>query len=296
VLRYFSEETALRDALGPTVPGFRKRRPLPGNTPAAVKRRGRVALLEGCVAPLLLGDANHATLRVLVDQGFDVVVPMARTCCGALAAHFGQLDVARKAALRTIRAFRTVGAVDAIVSNSAGCGAMLKEYERLLADADGAAPEDVNAAREFAARVKDVSEFLVEAGLRPPAGRVTARVAYADACHLLHAQRVGAAPRALLGAIPGVELVALDRAERCCGAAGLYGVLNPRESAALIESKLDDLERAKVDVLATANPGCLLQWRAGVERRGLAVEVLHPLELFDRAGRAGRVGQAGPLA
>ncbi|MBI4882347.1 MAG: (Fe-S)-binding protein [Planctomycetes bacterium] len=285
VLQYFSADLALRDAFLPRVPRWSERRRLPHRTPARGATRGRVALLEGCVAPFLLGRVNHATARVLSHQGFEVLVPRKHTCCGALSAHFGQLAAARAAALRTIDAFQALGPVDAVISNSAGCGAMMKDYGRLLEEAEGASAAEVRAAHGFAARVRDVTEFLVDQGIRPPPGRVEARVAYAAACHLAHAQRVTEAPLELLRAVPGLELVPLERADRCCGAGGLYNALHPRESLALLEARIQDLKRSGADTLATANPGCLLQWSAGIEREGLAVEVVHPVELFDRAMR-----------
>lgn len=286
VLRRISPDLDLRDELLPPMPPAAARRRLPANTVAGGVRRGRVAVLEGCVMPLLLGDTNRATVRVLAEQGFDVVVPRTPVCCGALSAHFGSLDVARQAALTAIAAFDSVGEVDAVVVNSAGCAAMMKEYGRLLHDGDGASAAQHAAARALAAKVRDVSEFLSEQGIRPPRGRIEARVAYADACHLGHAQGVRDQPREVLVAIPGIRLVPLERADRCCGAAGLYNALHPQLSMRLLEDKIDDLRRSQADVLATGNPGCLMQWRAGVRRAGLAIEVVHPIELFDRATRA----------
>jgi len=283
VLRYFSEELALRDELLPFIPRRRERRRLPAVTGAESTRRGRVALLEGCVAPILLGRTNRATARVLAHQGFEVVVPRRGACCGALHAHFGTLDQARSLALKTIQTFRELGPIDAVIVNSAGCGALMKEYGRLLGEARDLTEEQRLAALRFGSRVKDVTEFLVEQGLRPPGQRLELRVAYADACHLAHGQGVRSAPRQLLEAIPGLELAPLQRSDRCCGAGGLYNALHPRESAELLERKLEELVTSRAQVLATANPGCQLQWRAGVERAGLDVEVLHPVELFDRA-------------
>lgn len=283
VLDFVAPKLALRDRLMPTIPRATRRRRLPRRTLSGPGHRGRVAVLEGCVMPLLLGDVNRATVRVLAQQGFEVLVPEADVCCGALCAHFGALDSAAAAALRTIRAFETLGTLDAIVVNSAGCGAMMKEYGRIVAEAPGARPEDVHLAKAFARKVKDVSEFLVGQGIRPPTGRVELQVAYADACHLGHAQAVRSAPRELLRSIPGLELVELERSDRCCGAAGLYNALHPEESMRLLELRMDDLKRASPQVLATGNPGCLMQWQTGVRAHGLDIEVLHPVELFDRA-------------
>lgn len=283
VLRYFSEELALRDDFLPPVPVRRERRRLPALTGARSTKRGRVALLEGCVAPILLGRTNRATARVLAQQGFEVVVPARNTCCGALCAHFGALDRARALARWTIQAFRELGPVDAVIVNSAGCGATLKEYGRLLRGASGLSEEDRLAGEQFGSRVRDVTEFLVEQGLRPPDQRLGVRVAYADACHLAHGQGVRDAPRQLLEAIPGLELLPLANSDRCCGAGGLYNATHPKESRALLEQKIAELRMSGAEILTTANPGCQLQWQSGVERAGLDVEVLHPVELFDRA-------------
>ena len=283
VLKYISEDLHKRDALMPEIPKGKARRRLPSVTHAESTRRGRVALLEGCVAPLLLGGINRATARVLAHQGFDVLVPRKRTCCGALQAHFGALDRARSLARQTISAVTELGPVDAVLVNSAGCGAAMKEYGRLLEEAAGISAEELQGARHFGSKVKDVTEFLVEQGIRSPAGGREVSVAYADACHLAHAQGVRAAPRELLESIPGVTLVALERPDRCCGAGGLFNVLHPREADLLLEQRIADLKQSGAKVLATANPGCNLQWRTGIERAGLDVEVLHPLELLDRA-------------
>jgi glycolate oxidase iron-sulfur subunit len=283
VLRFISAETAARDDLMPRIPPAKERARLPKQTLSGMGHRGRVAVLEGCVMPLLLGDVNRATVKVLAQQGFEVVVPRDDACCGALCAHFGQLDAARDAARRTMRAFSKLGPVDAIVVNSAGCGAAMKEYGRLFDHVPGVDAAESAAAKAFAEKVKDVTEFLAAQGVRDPGGRLDVSVAYADACHLAHAQGVREPPRRLLESIPGVTLVPLERSDRCCGAAGLYNALNPEESMQLLEMKMAELGRSGARVLATANPGCLLQYRAGVNKANLPIEVVHPVELFARA-------------
>jgi glycolate oxidase iron-sulfur subunit len=283
VVRFLSQDLDVRDQLLPPLPPQRERKPLPRTTPAKGSKRGRVAFLEGCVMPILLGSINRATVRVLSNQGFDVDVIEPRGCCGALSAHFGQIDLARSAALKLVRACADLGDVDAIVVNSAGCGAAMKEYGRLLDDQPGLSAMDKAAAHAFASKVKDVTEFLAEQGLRGTPRTIQGRAAYADACHLAHAQRVTAQPRDLLRAIPGLTLAALDRPDRCCGAGGLYNALQPAESLALLAERMTDVEHSGATILVSANPGCLLQWRAGVRMRGLTVDVVHPLELIDRA-------------
>lgn len=270
----------LRGAHGllPVVPPRPSRRRLPESTPAEGKRRGRVALLEGCVMAELFGDVNRATIRVLAQNGFDVVVPREQACCGALLAHAGELDEARALARRNVAAFVPADGepFDAVVTNSAGCGAALREVDQWL-PGEGTT---------LASMTRDVCEFLDAVGLRPPPGRVDARVCYDDPCHLIHAQGVAAAPRRLLTAIPGIELVPHADASACCGAAGTYNLTQPEMSAAVLEAKMKCLEGAGPDIVATGNPGCMLQIGAGARARGLALSVAHPIELLDRAYRA----------
>lgn len=226
----------------------------------------------------LFGDVNRATIRVLARNGFDVVVPREQACCGALLAHAGELDEARALARRNVAAFGPADGepFDAVVTNSAGCGAALREVDQWL-PGEGTT---------LASMTRDVCEFLDAVGLRPPPGRVDARVCYDDPCHLIHAQGVAAAPRRLLAAIPGIELVPHADAGACCGAAGTYNLTQPEMSAAVLETKMVCLEAAGPDIVATGNPGCMLQIGAGARARGLALSVAHPIELLDRAYRA----------
>ncbi len=267
----------LRDAhrLLPAVPDAAARRRLPVFTPAEGQRRGRVALLEGCVMAELFGDVNRATIRVLVRNGFDVVVPADQTCCGALLAHAGELDEARTLARRNIAAFASTDGepFDAVVTNSAGCGAALREVDHWL-PGEGS---------PLASMTRDVCEWLDEVGMRPLPGRIAVRVCYDDPCHLIHAQGVADAPRRLLSAIPGLELIPHADASSCCGAAGTYNLTQPEMSAAVLEAKMKCLEKAAPEVVATGNPGCMLQLRAGARARGLSMQVVHPIELIDRA-------------
>ena len=261
-----------RHRLLPEVPAHRERRPLPRRVSAEGERRGRVALLEGCIMPEFFGRTNRATARVLARNGFEVLVPDGQGCCGALHAHAGDADSARRLLERNRTAFLAAD-VDAIVVNSAGCGAHLRGAERWLPDGGGTLSE----------RVRDVSEFLVEVGLRPPDGRVEARVSYDDPCHLLHGQGVEDAPRRLLESIPGVELVQHADAAGCCGAAGIYNLTHPEMSEAVLARKLDALAAVDPDVVATGNPGCIMQIARGAAERGLRARVVHPVELLDEA-------------
>ena len=264
----------------PRIPPLSERQRLPTFTAAKAPRRGSVAFLEGCVMPELFGRVNRATLRVLVANGFDVWVPKRQVCCGALHAHAGDLDSARKLARRNRRVFseRPVEAVDAVVSNSAGCGAALREMGQWL-------PED---AGDLSGKVRDIAEFLDEVGWREPLEALAVRVCYDDPCHLVHAQGVASAPRRLLNLIPGLELVSHMHADRCCGAAGTYNLLQAAMADAVLAEKLDALEAAGPEWIATGNPGCLMQLEAGVAARGLDMKVVHPVELLDWARSASR--------
>jgi glycolate oxidase iron-sulfur subunit len=261
-------------ALAPRVPEAAMRTPLPAVTPAVGERRGRVALFTGCIMAETYGDVHRATLRVLAANGFEVVVPAGQGCCGALHAHSGDLAFARDLARRNLQAFGArAGDVDAIIVNAAGCGAAMREVDHWLGDAGNA----------FAGHVRDVCEWLDMAGLRPPPDRVAATVCYDDPCHLVHAQRVAEAPRRLLEAIDGLALVEHAEAKACCGAAGIYNLTHPAMSEQVLDRKLDALERADPDWIATGNPGCMLQIAAGVRRRGLRARVAHPVEILDAA-------------
>jgi glycolate oxidase iron-sulfur subunit len=259
-------------SLLPGIPAARHRRPLPALTRAQGERRGRVAFFEGCLMRELFGPVNHATVRVLARNGFDVVVPPGQGCCGALHAHAGDDTFARRLGRHNLDAFQP-GDVDAIVTNSAGCGAALREMSDWLP----------GQAEDFVREVRDVCEFLDGAGLRPPERSLDGRVCYDDACHLLHGQGVRDAPRNVLGAIPGLQLVSHEDPGACCGAAGIYNLTHPEMSQAVLDPKLDALLAAAPDVVATGNPGCLMQLRAGMLARGSSARVVHPVELLDEA-------------
>src|SRR5262249_12093860 len=220
----------------PPVPPRRERRPLPAFVAAQGERRGRVALFVGCVMPELFGRVNAATARVLARNGFEVVVPGEQTCCGALHAHAGDPELACELARRN-RAALAEARVDALVVNSAGCGAALREAGAWL-------PGEGDALADAA---RDVCEWLDAAGLRKPAGRVEGRVCYDDPCHLVHGQGVRDAPRRLLAAIPGLELAWHDDPTSCCGAAGIYNLTHPAMARAVLERKMRALAAADPD-------------------------------------------------
>ncbi len=244
---------------------------------------GEVALFTGCVMAELFGDAHRASVRVLERSGARVFAPKGQGCCGALSAHDGDLEQARRLARANVAAFEASGA-ETIVVNSAGCGAAMKEYGELLAE-DAAFAERAGA---LAARVLDFSEYL--AGREPAAGRLAARVAYQDACHLAHAQGVSAEPRALLEAVEGCELVETEGADMCCGAAGVYSLIQPAMSGELRARKAAQFREHRPDVVVTANPGCQMQYEAAVREAGVSARVLHVAEALDEAQRAAERG------
>lgn len=238
---------------------------------------GTATTLEGCVMAGLFGHVNEATVRVLRENGWRVVPTEGQGCCGALHAHAGDLEGARRLARRNVEAFARSGA-EVIVVNSAGCGAMLKEYAHLLHDE--AAWRERAAA--VAARVRDVSETLADAG--PRSGAEVARTVTYDApCHLMHAQRVIRPPLQVLGRIPGLRLVPLTDSDLCCGSAGIYNLLEPHVSDAVLAPKLRHIADTGAELVATGNPGCLMQIGAGLHRSGSAVRAIHPVELLDES-------------
>jgi glycolate oxidase iron-sulfur subunit len=246
--------------------------------PAVGKRRARVALFAGCVAQVSFSALHEATIRVLTANGCEVVVPAAQTCCGALAAHAGVRDVARSLARVNLNVFLG-DEFDAVITNAAGCGSTLKEYEHLFAA--GTAEHDQ--AQAFRKKMRDVTEFLADLGLSAHLAALPMRVTYQDSCHLLHGQKVREAPRKLLRAIPGLELVEMAMADYCCGSAGSYNVTETQTSLALLAEKMKHARATNAPVIVTANPGCLLQMRAGAEIHSTGQEVVHVMELLDRA-------------
>ena len=254
---------------------------VPERTPAIGSRRMTVGLLTGCVQRVIFPHVNQATVNVLAAEGCDVVAPAAQGCCGALALHAGRLDDARAWARRTIETFDRAG-IDQIVVNAAGCGSSMKEYAQLLADD----PRWAARARAFSARVRDVTELLASLGKpRAPRHPLALRVAYHDACHLAHAQGVRQPPRDLLRSIPGLELVPFAEQEICCGSAGIYNLVEPDAAQQLGDRKTSHIASVQPDVVATANPGCMLQIRAGAARQQQTWSVVHPIELLDAAIR-----------
>ena len=266
------------EALAPAMPPRAERAPLPPLIPAEGPRRARVALLTGCVQSVVFGAHNRATARLLARNGAEVVIPREQGCCGALNAHGGDHDRAVAMARQTIDIFNRED-VEAVIVNTSGCGAHMKAYGILLADD----PAYADRARRFAASVRDVSEFLVAAPLRGPLRPVPLTVTYHDPCHVVHGQKIKSAPRQILGQIPQLRLVDLTESDWCCGSAGIYNLTQPEMAARLLRRKVGHIGATGAQAVVTANPGCILQIKSGLRAQGLAIDVLHLVEVLDRA-------------
>ncbi len=237
-----------------------------GDVAAAIgPRKHRVAFLVGCVMPILYPQSHQAAVKLLQLAGCEVWFPPGERCCGALFAHNGDLDTAERLRDANTSTY-LAGNFEALVVDSAGCGAHLKDFYP-----------------ELEGKVKDITEWLAEIGLPEPKKEVKLRVTYQDACHLAHAQRIRKPPRDLIRSLPGVELIEMRHPEICCGAAGLYSTLEPQMSNRILQEKLDDLSATRADVVVSANPGCQMQLEAGLRSRGSKMTVEHITELLASA-------------
>jgi glycolate oxidase iron-sulfur subunit len=241
--------------------------------PAVGPVRYRVGLFTGCVMRLVYGPVHEATLRVLRHNGCEVHVPREQVCCGALNVHGGEQEVATQLARQNMRAFLGRG-LDAIVVNSAGCGATMKEYDQLLSDSESA---------DFARLTRDVTEFLASIDMQPFRRPVKRRITLQESCHLVHAQRIKDAPRKLLASMPGLELRDMAHPDLCCGSAGLYMMTQPAMSTRILDDKMQDVARTGAQTVVTANPGCMMQLQRGLHRSGIDGDVKHVVELIDEA-------------
>jgi len=281
LLRLLPASLRQMESLTPEVSWKELTAPLPSRVPAAGPARARVGMVAGCVQRVFFPGVNDATLRVLAAEGCEVLVPPGQGCCGALSMHSGRdvesLDFARA----LIERFESTP-VDAIVINSAGCGSHLKDYARLFRND----PAWAERARAFSARVKDVHEFLVALG-SPRAVRhpMAGRVAYHDACHLAHGQRIRSQPRALLKSIPQLEVVDVADGEQCCGSAGTYNLFQPASADEVGERKVAAVLRTRPNLLASANPGCTLHIQRLLKARGIDLRAAHPVEILDASIR-----------
>lgn len=248
--------------------------------PAKGEKRKRVAFLAGCLANVTSARLNEATIRVLQENGCEVAVPEEQTCCGALHVHSGLKEKARELARRNIRAF-LAEEFDAVVTNAAGCGSTLKEYHELLEND----PEFLKKSHLFVSKVRDVTEFLDEIGIRPPENPMPVTVTYQDSCHLAHGQKIRQAPRNLIAAVPGIDYRELPQADLCCGSAGVYNIVHDELAASILEKKMALVNATGASVVTTANVGCAIQLKAGVAQHGKGQRVLHVVELLDEAYR-----------
>lgn len=279
IIKKVSPRLAAMESILPkiTIDSFQDK--LPAIIPAQGEKRYRVGMILGCVQRLFFNSVNEATVRVLTANGCEVVIPKNQGCCAALPAHQGQEEQAQSLARQMINSFADTE-VDAIIINAAGCGHTLKEYGHILADD----PNYKQQAQQFAAKVKDVQEFLSEVGLTAKLSPIVERelrVVYQDACHLLHGQKISLQPRQLLQQIPGIKLTEPLDAALCCGSAGVYNMLQPKVADELGQQKVTNLVNTGADLIASSNPGCALQITKHLTLQNKAIELLHPLELLD---------------
>jgi glycolate oxidase iron-sulfur subunit len=276
VLGLLPSRLAQLDALMPAVSAHHLTASLPTLTPAEGVKRARIGLLAGCVQRVFFPRVNEATVRVLSAEGCEVVVPRAQGCCGALSMHAGRDAEAMRFGRSLIEAFEAAD-VDTIIVNAAGCGSHTKDLGRILADD----PRWAERAARFSEKVRDVTEFL--AALPPLARRhaVKTRVAYHDACHLGHAQRIRSAPRQLLRGIPELQLLEIPEGEQCCGSAGIYNLIEPESADEIGARKVVNILSTGAELLASANPGCTLQIQKILRERGLKLRAAHPIEILD---------------
>ncbi len=249
-------------------------------TPPVGQKKFRVAMLTGCAQDPIFSDVNRDTVEVLACNGCEVVTPAAQSCCGSLHAHNGEWKLAQELARRNIDQFPP-GEFDAIITNAGGCGSHLKHFSKLLAD-DAAYRER---ARLWDQKVKDIHEWLMEIGLQAPTNPLGQTVTYHDSCHLCHGQKITAQPRQLLRAIPGLKLVDLPESSWCCGSAGVYNLTQPEMANELLRRKIGHIKSTGAQVVATANPGCLLQIVNGARAEGIHLRVVHPITLLAEAYR-----------
>ncbi len=272
---------AMETILPPIVPRYQDYRVV-APADAATGTHGRVAFFVGCIQEAFLAPVNQATIRVLQKNGFEVHFPQGQTCCGAAHLHTGEREIGRRLARQNIDAFLAAD-YDAVIDNAGGCGATLKEeYPALLKDD----PAYAEKAKQFAAQVKDISEFLAGHLNVPPTGTVKARAVYSDSCHLRHVQKVIKQPRDLLKAIPGLDLVELHYPDRCCGSAGVYNIVHSETADAILDQKMADIAATRADLIVTTNTGCHMQLLAGVRRAGLSAKVLHIAQVLDLSYQA----------
>jgi glycolate oxidase iron-sulfur subunit len=280
ILHRLSKKLAHMDEILPNIKFSSVFSSLPKVTPAKGKKRYRVALLTGCVQSVLFSETNAATVRVLSQNGCEVVIPKTQGCCGALSLHSGRLSEARDFARFNTDIFKDHD-VDAVIVNSAGCGSTMKEYGELLKNDSSYSAR----AGELSKKTKDIMEFLADIGLQGELKELRLKVTYQDACHIAYAQRIKSHPRKIIKQIPGIDFVELQESDLCCGSAGIYNLTEPEMADRLLEQKISKLKETGAQVLVAGNPGCLLQIGMGIKQQGLNIKTVHPVELLDWAYR-----------
>lgn len=278
ILKLFSSQLYKLEPLAPPISKRFSDELLPEVIRAKGTAKHRVGFLTGCFMNLMYSDINLDTVAVLLHNDCEVIVPKKQKCCGALHAHNGDMVTARALARQNIDAFDPYD-LDAIVMNSAGCGATMREYGRLLREDTHYAER----AKRFSEKVKDVTEFLISIDFKKPAKPISKRVTYHEPCHLAHAQSITNPPREMLHSIPGLELVELNESTWCCGSAGIYNIIHNEESMRLLKRKMENIKNTNADILVTGNPGCLAQLRYGLQSEAINMELLHPVTLLLRA-------------
>lgn len=283
LLRLLPNHLAMMESVLPNVPTWKEMNERPSRVEALAPRKRRVAFFSGCLMDTMFMDINDATMKLLQLIGCDIVIPEAQTCCGALHGHSGEKADAKTLAKRNIEAFETLD-VDYIITNAGGCGAFLIEYDHLLKDD----PVWADRAKAFVAKIKDVSVILVELGFHKQGWRLPNQmVTYQDSCHLRNVMKTASEPRLLLQSIVGVEFREMKDADRCCGSAGIYNIIEPDMSMQVLDYKMEQVKQTKAATIVTANPGCLLQMKLGIEREGLTnVRAVHLVELLVEAVEA----------
>ncbi|GAC91338.1 glycolate oxidase iron-sulfur subunit GlcF [Anoxybacillus flavithermus NBRC 109594] len=283
LLRLLPNHLAMMESVLPNVPTWKEMNERPSRVEALTPRKRRVAFFSGCLMDTMFMDINDATMKLLQLVGCDIVIPEAQTCCGALHGHSGEKADAKTLAKRNIEAFETLD-VDYIITNAGGCGAFLIEYDHLLKDD----PVWADRAKAFVAKIKDVSVILVELGFHKQGWRLPNQmVTYQDSCHLRNVMKTASEPRLLLQSIVGVEFREMKDADRCCGSAGIYNIIEPDMSMQVLDYKMEQVKQTKATTIVTANPGCLLQMKLGIEREGLTnVRAVHLVELLVEAVEA----------
>jgi glycolate oxidase iron-sulfur subunit len=272
VMKLFSANLEEIDKLSPTVSRQFSDDIIPAITTPKGEVKYKTAFLSGCLMNVMFAEINKDTVDVLQSCDCEVFTPKDQICCGSLQAHSGDFDTAKKLAKHTIDVFSDYQ-FDYMISNSAGCGAFMKEYAHILHDDE----QYSERARQFSKRVKDISEFLTEANLPENLKNTVQSITYHDACHLAHTQKITEAPRKMIKAIPGINYQELEEASWCCGSAGTYNIVHYKESMIILERKMENIRKTNSKIVLTGNPGCLAQLRYGAKRFGVDVEVMHPV-------------------